>query len=284
MPDTYTIHNDFLQVRIKRKGAELCSVKNNTNTEFIWQASSIWNRHAPNLFPIVGSLLDHEYRYNDKNIALTHHGFARDMDFDMLHQSEHSICFILQNDEFTWRSYPFNFTLLITFTLENNSLIQSYRVLNTDTKTIPVSFGGHPAFNANPIGDFEIYFESNESIYSNMLDGPYISNQLKPIIVDNKISLDLFTFNEDALIFQKLQSKWVKLVHAKSSYAVKVDITDFPYLGIWSKPGAPFVCIEPWQGLADFTSHNKDIFSKKGIIALGQNQEINRQFSMEFTG
>ncbi len=252
MPDTYTIHNDFLQVRIKRKGAELCSVKNNTYTEFIWQASPIWNRHAPNLFPIVGSLLDHEYRYNDKNIALTHHGFARDMDFDMLHQSEHSICFILQNDEFTWRSYPFKFTLLITFTLENNSLIQSYRVLNTDTKTIPVSFGGHPAFNANPIGDFEIYFESNESIYSNMLDGPYISNQLKPIIVDNKISLDLFTFNEDALIFQKLQSKWVKLVHAKSSYAVKVDITDFPLSGNMVKTRCSFCLYRTMAGAGGF--------------------------------
>ncbi|MDG1720731.1 MAG: aldose 1-epimerase family protein, partial [Bacteroidia bacterium] len=87
----------------------------------------------------------------------------------------------------------------------------------------------------------------------------------------------------DALVFQDLKSDWVKLVHKSSTHAVKVDISDFPYLGIWSKPGAPFVCIEPWQGVADLVSHNKDISEKEGVILLETGKEVTKSFTMEFS-
>ena len=90
----FIIRNEELTVIINKKGAELCSVKDNNGTEFMWQAEAVWPRHAPNLFPIIGSLLDHEYTWQGKTHPLRHHGFARDLDFDMLHQSEHSICFV----------------------------------------------------------------------------------------------------------------------------------------------------------------------------------------------
>lgn len=283
MLDIYSIHNDFIDVQIKRKGAELCSVKNKSQTEFIWQAGPIWERHAPNLFPIVGSLLDHEYLYDSELFKLTHHGFARDLDFDVLHQSEHSICFVLQQNQHTYESYPFNFTLLITYALNKNSLEQTFRVINKDTKMMPVSFGGHPAFNLQAIDEYEILFEFNENVQANMLAGPYISNDKFDVIQGNKIPLDKHTFDEDALVFKNLRSNWVKLIHKSSTHAVKVDISDFPYLGIWSKPGAPFVCIEPWQGVADLVSHNKDISEKEGMILLETGKEVTKSFTMEFS-
>ncbi|MDG1045758.1 MAG: aldose 1-epimerase family protein [Bacteroidia bacterium] len=283
MINRFRIHNEFLDVRIHRKGAELCSVKNTDQFEFIWQSGPVWQRHAPNLFPIVGSLLDHEYSYNSKIIQLTHHGFARDLDFDILHQSEHSICFILQQNQDTYQSYPFNFTLLITYTLNENTLEQAFRVINKDTKMMPVSFGGHPAFNVKAIDEYEIQFEYNEDVQANTLEGPYISDSKVDVIKGNKIPLNYLTFDRDALVFQDLKSDWVKLVHKSSTHAVKVDISDFPYLGIWSKPGAPFVCIEPWQGVADLVSHNKDISEKEGIILLETGKEIIKSFTMEFS-
>jgi galactose mutarotase-like enzyme len=283
MINQYRIHNKFLDVRIHRKGAELCSVKNTDQFEFIWQSGPVWQRHAPNLFPIVGSLLDHEYSYNSKITQLTHHGFARDLEFDVLHQSEHSICFILQQNQDSLESYPFDFTLLITYTLNENTLEQTFRVMNKDNKRMPVSFGGHPAFNVNAIDEYEIQFECNEDVQANTLEGPYISDSKVDVIKGNKIPLDHHTFDWDALVFQDLKSDWVKLVHKSSSHAVKVDIRDFPHLGIWSKPGAPFVCIEPWQGMADLVSHNKDILQKKGVLVLESNEEVLKTFKMEFT-
>lgn len=282
MLDIYSIHNDFIDVKIKRKGAELCSVKNKSQTEFIWQAGSIWERHAPNLFPIVGSLLDHEYTYQSKRYGLSHHGFARNLDFEVLHQSEHSICFVLQQNQDTLLSFPFNFTLLITYTLNKNSLKQKFRIINNDTKVMPFSFGGHPAFNIHSIDDYDIQFECEEDIKANTLEGPYINETLIDVIQGNKIPLDKNIFNQDALIFQDLKSNWVKLAHKSSTHEVKLTITDFPHLGIWSKPGAHFVCIEPWQGMADYVSHNKDILQKKGILTLESNDEVTKSFTMEF--
>ncbi len=280
----YIIENAELKVTVKRKGAELSSViDKKSSEEFMWQAGEEWPRHAPNLFPIVGSLLDHEYIYEDEKYPLSHHGFARDLDFDMLHQSEHSICFVLECNDYTFKHYPFIFSLLITYTLKANSLTQTFRVINGDSKEIPISFGGHPAFNARPVDEYYIVFSEPESVVSNRLSGPYINEKELEIIDGNRIELTKEIFEEDALIFQQLNSEFVSLKHKKSKHQIKVNIKEWPYLGIWSKPGAPYVCIEPWQGLADFAVHDKNIRNKKGIIWLQTEQEISKSFNIEFT-
>ena len=283
MISKYSIQNKFLTVNINRLGAELCSVIDSEGTEFIWQAGEVWPKHAPNLFPIVGSLLDHEYTYQGETYSLSHHGFARNKNFELLHQSEHSVCLVLQHDEETLHSYPFKFTFLITYTLEANNLSQTFRVINDDDRTLPVSFGGHPGFNASPINDFEIIFSEKEFIKSNQLSGPYINENEIDIIQTDRISMDKTIFNNDALIFQGLNSKEVSLQKKNSTYAVKMNIDEFPYLGIWAKPGAPYVCLEPWQGLADYLDHNKNIEHKKGIILLPFGEEIEKIFRMTFT-
>jgi galactose mutarotase-like enzyme len=200
----------------------------------------------------------------------------------MLHQSEHSICLVLQQNEETLKSYPFHFTLLITYTLNDNSLTQRFRVINTDTKEVLTSFGGHPAFNANPVEDFEIIFDKPESVPSNKLAGPYINEETYSIIDHTKISLTQHTFDDDALIFQNLKSDWIRLRHTKSNYQVAMRINEFPYLGIWAKPGAPYVCLEPWQGLADFTTHDKQLKNKLGIITIPVGGEVQKEFEMVF--
>jgi len=283
MISKYSIQNKFLTVNINRLGAELCSVIDSEGTEFIWQADEVWPKHAPNLFPIVGSLLDHEYTYQGETYSLSHHGFARNKNFELLHQSEHSVCLVLQHDEETLHSYPFKFTFLITYTLEANNLSQTFRVINDDDRTLPVSFGGHPGFNASPISDFEIIFSEKEFIKSNQLSGPYINENEIDIIQTDRISMDKTIFDNDALIFQGLNSKEVSLQKKNSTYAVKMNIDEFPYLGIWAKPGAPYVCLEPWQGLADYLDHNKNIEHKKGIILLPFGEEIEKIFRMTFT-
>jgi galactose mutarotase-like enzyme len=283
MLEFYTIENEALSVKIKRKGAELCSVKDQKGIEFIWQAGNVWPKHAPNLFPIVGSLLDHEYFYYGSTYKLKHHGFARDVNFDVLHQSQHSICFVLQQSAATLKSYPFKFTLLITYTLIQNTLHQKFRVINNDESVMPVSFGGHPAFNANPIDNYYIEFSEEETSKSNQLSGPYINNQEIALIDKDKLTLSTSIFDDDALIFQNLKSEYVSLKSKTSNYEVKMNIAEFPYLGIWAKPNAPYVCLEPWQGLADYLGHNKNIKDKKGIVEIESESELAKKFSMEFS-
>ncbi len=283
MLNQFLIKNKFLTVKINRLGAELCSVKNTEGYEFMWQAGSVWARHAPNLFPIVGSLLDHEYYYEGKRYSLSHHGFARDLEFDMLHQSEHSICLVLRPSKTTLSSYPFQFTLLITYVLSENTLKQTFRVINQDSKDIPVSFGGHPAFNAAPINEYEIIFSESDNILSDQLSGPYINDESISVIEGNKIPLSKNTFDKDALIFQGLKSRTVSLKHLNSDHTVEVEISEFPYLGIWAKPGADYVCIEPWQGLADYVSHSKNIAEKKGVVWVKAKEELAKSFTMTFT-
>lgn len=283
MIDVFEIRNTHLQARIKRKGAELCSVISvDSGQEFIWQAGEIWPRHAPNLFPFVGSLLDHEYIFHGTKYPMTHHGFARDYNFDLLHQSEHSISFVFQSNNETLRIYPFSFTLIIRYTLLNDVLEQSFRLINDSDEKMYASFGGHPAFSIEDPNEYIIEFSSKEQIASNHLTGPYIDSESVAVIKDQKIILSNNTFNEDALIFQGLKSDYVSLKHLHSRHCIKMKIKDWPYLGIWAKPGAPFVCLEPWQGLADFIGHNKHLTEKKGILCLEPKEEIGKSFSMQF--
>ncbi|NNJ55050.1 MAG: aldose 1-epimerase family protein, partial [Bacteroidia bacterium] len=226
---------------------------------------------------------DHEYIYGGKTYKLSHHGFARDNDFELLHQSEHSASFVLQPNEEILEHYPFEFTLLITFELDQKSLKQTFRVINSEDKSIPVSFGGHPAFNIHSVSEYKIIFEHEEYVQSNQLEGPYINDNTFPIIKGNEIQLTETIFDNDALIFQNLKSGTVELKHTKSKHSIKVNIEDFPYLGIWAKPNAPFVCIEPWQGMADLVNHNKKIEDKKGIVWVAPNDEISKSFTMHFT-
>ena len=283
MLELYTIQNECFEVTIKKKGAELCSVQAPCGFEYLWQAGEVWPRHAPNLFPVVGSLLDHQYEYEGELYDMSHHGFARNMDFDMLHQSEHSISFVLTHNADTLMSYPFQFMFLITYILAGDKLEQRFRVINTDSKDIPVSFGAHPAFNASPVSDYSIVFSDQENVRSNQLTGPYINDCEIDIIEGNIIRLDGHTFDNDALIFQGLKSKEVSLVHNKSDHKITMDISAFPYLGVWAKPGAPYVCLEPWQGLADFETHNKRIEDKKGVVLLTEGAELKKSFTMTFT-
>ena len=141
MISQYSIKNKFLTVKVNKLGAELCSVRDSVGTEFIWQAEEVWAKHAPNLFPIVGSLLDHEYTYHGKSYALSHHGFARNKEFDMLHQSEHSICLVLQQDEETLRSYPFKFTFLVSTSFIMATVVAEIFVTEAKSNTISVCMG-----------------------------------------------------------------------------------------------------------------------------------------------
>jgi galactose mutarotase-like enzyme len=277
------IKNTFLTATINSFGAELCSLKNNENKEYIWEGNpDFWGKHSPILFPIVGTLKNNSYEYDETEYHLSRHGFARDMDFELIDKKENSATFSIKSSEETLKVYPFLFELQIIYTLDKNSLNIEYKVMNNGKSKMPFSIGAHPAF-ALP-GNFEDYaiqFEKGESLEYYLLENDLISDKTKTLEVQKGcIPLTYELFKNDALIFKTLESKSLTILENKNPF-LKVNFNDFPSLGIWTKMNAPFLCIEPWFGYSDTNENSGNLFEKEGIQVLEENKTFRSEFTIE---
>ena len=286
----YEIKNEHIKAKIKSFGAELNSLqKIDEDLEYMWQGDSkYWNRHSPILFPIVGRLKNDSYTYQNQKYNMTQHGFARDKEFEVIKNEVDFIEFRLKSDEKTLEIYPFSFELYLSYKLEKNSLIVSYKVINKSDDKMLFSIGAHPAFNWTLKEDEkkENYFLEFENIketkryFLNDKGLVYDSVDLK--IIDNKIALNEELFKNDALVFEDLNIKTLTLKNSINENYIKLNFENFPYLGIWSKPsGAPFICIEPWFGIADDENSIQNFEEKKGLISLQKNEIFSCFYSIE---
>lgn len=278
------ISNSKLSVQIKSKGAELFSLKNKvTQRELIWEGNSdFWGKHSPVLFPIVGTLKNNTYRFENKEYQLPRHGFARDLEFKIVYQTENEVIFSLSSDENTAKLFPFKFELQMHYILIDATLKLSYSVKNLDNKTLPFSIGAHPAF-ALPF-EFENYslqFEHQETLKSCTLENDLLSDKTFEIKLENKnLPLSYSLFANDALIFKTLKSKFITIVETENPI-LKISFSDFKNLGIWTKPNAKFICIEPWLGYSDTIHSNGNLSEKDGIQIVKENQTFCCSFSIE---
>ncbi|RED26738.1 galactose mutarotase-like enzyme [Flavobacterium cutihirudinis] len=277
-----TISNSTLKASINHAGAELISLKDNQK-EYIWEGNpEFWGKHSPVLFPIVGTLKNNTYKVHEKEYQLTRHGFARDMEFQLIEKTGNSAVFSLESNEETLKKYPFEFELQLVYTIENTSLNIEYIVINRSEKKMPFSIGAHPAI-ALP-ENFENYafkFEKHESLKYNLLENDLISNKTETLkTVNNVIPLSYKLFENDALVFKTLESTSLTILENSKPY-VQVDFEDFPSLGIWTKDQAPFVCIEPWFGYSDTAENSGDLFKKEGILILDIDQSFHSKFSIK---
>ena len=279
----YEIKNEFIKAKINSFGAELNSLQKVENKfEYIWQADkNYWARHSPVLFPIVGRLKEDTYFYKDKKYSLSQHGFARDKEFELLKKENDFIEFSLKNDEKTLEIYPFLFELNISYKLENTKLIISYKIRNKSEDKMYFSIGAHPAFNISK-GDF-LEFENVEKTKRYFLNEKGLIYKNEDMnLPENRLLLDENIFKNDALVFNDSSIKSVILKDENSNKILKVEFERFPYLGIWSKPNlAPFVCIEPWFGVADEENSNQNIEEKKGIQVLEKDEVFSCFYSIE---
>lgn len=274
----HTISNSHLEVQVLTKGTEICSIQSKkTGTEFMWNADpDIWGSHAPVLFPAIGSFKNEVCTIQGVEYKIPKHGFIRhNEDIELINRTETALHFQLEYSEKTLAIFPYKFKFLISFELNENKLIVSHKVHNLDEKTIHFSLGAHPAFNC-PIHEGEKYtdyyleFEKNENAERTLLsNNGLITDQTELVLHDsNKLELHADLFANDALIFKELKSKKVSLKSRKSNQVLTVSFSDFKYLGIWAKPNAPFVCIEPWLGIADHKNTNGDYLKKDGLISI----------------
>lgn len=275
---TVKLENDYLQAIIAEDGAELISLKSKqTGLEYIWQGdSTYWNRHAPVLFPIVGRLKDDQYTYEDKTYTMKQHGFARDSLFEVIEAGPELASLSLKSSAETKKNYPFDFELIISYKLEKDQIITSYQVENTGEKIMYFSIGGHPAFNvpldpALTFDDYYFQFAPQKSRIQIPLKGPYADFEHKTLGQTNT-SMDLRhdLFENDAVIFETIGTNTFTIASDESDPSVSLSNQDMPYVGIWSPYGkkAPFVCIEPWYGIADGLTASGNLTEKIGIQML----------------
>lgn len=280
---TTTISNSNLTAQIKHLGAELFSLKNNQNKEYIWEGNpTFWGKHSPILFPIVGSLKNNSYSINEEKYELNRHGFAREMEFELIKKSEESAIFSLISTLETKKAYPFDFELQICYSLKDNKLTIDYKVINKNETTMPFAIGAHPAF-AFP-GNFEDYnleFQQDEILNYYLLEEGLISNATNELqLKNNQLGLNYQLFEKDALVFKTLKSKSIT-IFKNTNPILKVNFTDFPNLGIWTVVNAPFLCIEPWFGYSDTLNEYDDFSKKEGIQLLGKKKTFESNYSIE---
>ncbi len=271
-----TLENEKLRLKMNLTGAELTSVFNKKNkTEYLWQADpQFWGRHAPVLFPVVGRLKDDTFTYQGQSYSLGQHGFARNFDFKWHKKTEDTVSFMLASKSRTIKQYPFHFSLKITYTLTASTVKVTYQVVNTYHTPLYFSIGGHPGFSC-PLhkgekrSDYQLVFSEPETLDTQLIADGLRNGERQPFL-DNETTIPLTDelFDNDALVFHNLKSNKISLQKDNTPVLV-FDFTGFPYLGIWSKNRkSPFVCIEPWFGVADEIAHNQDITQKEGILKL----------------
>ncbi len=282
----------MLKIQTKKLGAELTSIQCN-GKEMLFQGKEIlddtgnpyWKRQAPILFPIVGQLKDSKTQIDGNLYEMTQHGFARDMEFEEVSKSENKHHYVLKYNEDTLKRYPYKFELHIIYEIVENTLIVKYEVKNIDDKTIYFGLGGHPAFNcAYSNEEYEIVFPQEENIeFLKLKNGLVDTEKAQNILVDKKIHLKEDTFDNDAVIMKNIKSNTIILQNKKTNKKIlEFDFTGFPYLALWSKRGAPFVCIEPWQNTADRIDSTQVYKDKENIIKLEKNNMFECKYSIKF--
>lgn len=283
------IQSEFIKARISLDGAELKSLVDlDSNLEYMWSGDeTYWKRTSPVLFPIVGKLLDDQYHIGKKFYNMTKHGFARDQKFSLIKHTADSLQLRLETNADILKTYPFKFTLDITYKVYGPKITISFEVKNIDRREILFSLGAHPAFNI-PVngGSFEDYFiefekEEQQGAYYLNKDLLNFSNTDDRTMFEGRIiPLTHELFYDDALIFKDLMSNKVSLKNKANGRGISVNFENWPYFGIWQPKDAPFVCLEPWYGAADAPDSNKNFFEKEGLVTLDSGKIFSCDYSI----
>jgi galactose mutarotase-like enzyme len=278
-----TIKNEFLTVSVNSMGAELSSLKdNNTQKEYIWQGNpSVWNGQAPLLFPITGRLLNDTYVHDDKKYSLPKHGFARKSEFALMRSKQNLAVFGLFDNEKTKEVYPFRFYLGVEYRLDGKKLIVTHTVQNKDESIMYFSFGAHPAFNIT-LGDSVVFSEKEKLTTLLTNEYGYVVGEKTLSENSDTVVIDAHIFDNDALFLPAMKSTSAKIVNADGEEILQMTYGNVPYLGLWAKPGAPYVCVEPWHGIPDFDDGYRPFEDKRAIVAVESGKEFEFVTTAEF--
>lgn len=274
------IASGALTASISTEGAELRSLTDADGRQLMSEGDpAFWASRAPLLFPIVGRLQGDHYRLNGREYAMPKHGLARRSTFSVVQADASSVRFRLSDDAATRAIYPFAFELDAMFTVSAATLTMAVTIRNRGTEPMPASFGFHPAFAwplpfGAPRASHAITFEHDESgaLCSITPDG-LIAPEARASPVEHRVlALRDDLFDHDALVWRTLASRSLRYGVERSG-VLDIGFPDTPSLGIWTMPGASFVCVEPWAGIADDAGFDGDFRAKPGVFQIRPNDE-----------
>lgn len=287
----FYLKNGELEVEICSKGAELVSLKRE-GREYMWSADpAYWGRTAPILFPFVGGLRGKQYRYQGKTYEMGQHGFARDMEFTPVSQTENTLVMRLCETAETMEKYPFRFLLELSYEVREEGLLVGWRVKNTDEKTLYFSIGGHPAFNCPMEGrgsqsDYMLRFMKEgkplQEIVSAVIDGGLVGEDtLEFGLEDGYLPVTPDLFDTDTIVLEGGQTDEVSLCDPDGKEYIRVNF-DMPLVGIWTpiQKNAPFLCIEPWCGRCDDADFEGELPEKRWGNALEPSEEFTASYTI----
>ena len=289
-----TLSNQQLTIQVAEHGAELSSiVANATGKEYLWQADpAFWKRHSPVLFPIVGSVWNKEYRHEGNVYPLSQHGFARDMDFTLVSESENEVRFVLKSSEETLKVYPFPFVLEIGYRLTGNQIEVLWKVKNAGDKTMHFQIGAHPAFyypnyvEDQPDRGYFKFDVRTGLTYRALAEKGCVGDEVRPVPIDAEgyLPLNVHTFDIDTFIIENSQVKRVDLLDVDKQPYLSLTFTA-PLVGLWSPPtkNAPFVCIEPWYGRCDRVNYKGEYSQRDWVQHLEAGATFDASYTIEIT-
>lgn len=276
-----TLQSAGLTAQIDPLGAQLSVLRDDAGRELLWHGdASIWAGRAPILFPIVGTLAGGAYTLGKgaeaRQFALPRHGFARGKRFDVITSNRSMAIFRLAADESTLAAYPFSFELDVSFELRAATLTVQATARNTGSGDMPASIGFHPGFRwpldaAASRENHVLEFECDEPApVRRITTAGLLSSAVHPTPVQNRqLRLDDALFRDDVLIFDQLRSRSVSYgADTPGAPRLTLGFPDAAWLGVWTRPGAPFVCIEPWQGVTDPEGFAGELWDKPGIMRI----------------
>ena len=285
----------YTQMLTSKYGAELVSFKIN-GEEKVHQGENCtdengriyWKRHWPVLFPTVGKCKKNQTIINGRTYEMQQHGFARDMEFEPLTKLDNFHSYVFRSDNKLIDKYPYEFSLTVTYRTDANKLTTIYKVVNEGDTDMPFGIGGHPAFKINreelDKGNYYLEFEEEEDKihFLYLVDGLIGTEYAKNILENKKVvPLNASSFSNDAIIMKGLKSNKVSLKN-NGKTILTMDFTGFPYLAVWTKPRAPFICIEPWMTTADNVNGSGVFRQKTDILLLPPKQEYECKYTVEF--
>jgi galactose mutarotase-like enzyme len=255
--------------RIALAGAEPLSW-NVAGQELLWNADPThWGWHAPILFPVVGGSSDGVVRVDGVAYPMPRHGFARNTRFTCVEVSPSEARFRITDTAATRVHYPFAFAFDVIVTLAPATLTLAFEVRNNGATALPYAVGFHPAFawprNVGEGPDPAVVFDAVErDVVPTLTAAGLLRDDGRRIPLHGRVlELTPALFADDALVFRDIVSRAVRFVGPSGDIVVAAE--DMPHAALWTKPDAPFLCVEAWTGTADLEGFSGELKDRTSI-------------------
>ncbi|MFC7734826.1 aldose 1-epimerase family protein [Roseomonas sp. GCM10028921] len=285
MKDLHRFGDEALSATISAEGAELRSLRDPAGQEWLWQAGPEWPRHAPVLFPIVGRLSGDRLRHGGVAHRLTQHGFARDSRFDWVGREANGCHLRLADSAATRDVFPFPFVLDMEWRVGGRALACIATVTNPGKTPLPFSIGAHPAFAwplpgaASREGHSLLFPGLDQKVLAarRLTDGLVDARENIPL-KDGTLPVQDSLFERDAIVLPGFPGRRIRF--SSGNAALELEWEGYGDLGLWSKPGAGFLCLEPWCGTAAPLGWDGEFSSKPGIRLLEAGRSTSFRWSV----